>query len=143
MAEKSWVCKFEKPKGNPATFDPEPATTVLSPYLKFGCVSPRLFYQKLLEVYAKDPSHSKPPVSLEGQLLWREFFYAVGYDTPNFDKVCQEICVRCKTNGNELSGHTPIFPVESRLGRFWQFEKFKQFPSISSLHGPLSVRPVS
>jgi cryptochrome len=88
MAKKSWVCKFEKPKGNPASFDPEPATTVLSPYLKFGCVSPRLFYQRLLEVYAKDSSHTKPPVSLEGQLLWREFYYAVGYDTPNFDKVC-------------------------------------------------------
>ena len=40
--------------------------------------------------------HSQPPVSLHGQLLWREFFYTVGDGTPNFDKmegnpVCRQI----------------------------------------------------
>lgn len=30
---QKWVCDFEKPKGNPTAFI-EPATTVLSPYLK-------------------------------------------------------------------------------------------------------------
>ena len=29
----------------------------------------------------------QPPVSLHGQLLWREFFYCVGANTPNFDKM--------------------------------------------------------
>ena len=88
MKREEWVCAFEKPKGNPAEFDPEPATTVLSPYLKFGCVSPRLFYHQLKAVYAKHKKHTDPPVSLEGQLLWREFYYTAGYDTPNFHKVC-------------------------------------------------------
>lgn len=30
---------------------------------------------------------SQPPVSLLGQLYWREFYYAVAYGTPNFDKI--------------------------------------------------------
>ena len=47
LSDKGWVAQFEKPKGDPTAFDPSPATTVLSPYLKFGCVSPRLFYESL------------------------------------------------------------------------------------------------
>lgn len=40
--------------------------------------------------------HTSPPVSLLGQLLWREFYYCVAVDTPNFDKmegnpVCKQI----------------------------------------------------
>lgn len=48
LSDKQWVAAFEKPKGNPAAFT-RPATTVLSPYLKFGCLSPRLFHAKLLQ----------------------------------------------------------------------------------------------
>ena len=48
LADKQWVVQFEKPKGNPAAL--QPATTVLSPYLKFGCLSVRLFHQRLVEV---------------------------------------------------------------------------------------------
>ena len=48
LEDKDWVVQFEKPKGNPAAL--EPATTVLSPYMKFGCVSARLFYAKLIQV---------------------------------------------------------------------------------------------
>ncbi len=46
LADKAWVAAFEKPKGDPSAFL-KPATTVLSPHLKFGCLSPRLFYQSL------------------------------------------------------------------------------------------------
>ncbi|XP_076036319.1 (6-4)-photolyase [Oratosquilla oratoria] len=93
MQRKNWVCKFEKPKTSPNAL--LPSTTVLSPYLKFGCLSPRLMYFRLLDVYKCGP-HSQPPVSLLGQLLWREFFYTVGSATPNFDKmegnkVCRQI----------------------------------------------------
>ena len=50
IADKAWVVQFEKPKGNPAAL--EPATTVLSPYLKFGCLSVRLFYKRLEQVHS-------------------------------------------------------------------------------------------
>lgn len=29
------------------------------------------------QIYSQAKSHSQPPVSLRGQLLWREFFYTV------------------------------------------------------------------
>ncbi|KAJ7523232.1 hypothetical protein O6H91_18G042700 [Diphasiastrum complanatum] len=95
LKDKNWVSEFEKPKGDPTAFM-KPATTVLSPYLKFGCVSSRLFYSRLKVLYSQVKSYTKPPVSLEGQLLWREFFYTVGYGTPNFDRmvgspICKQI----------------------------------------------------
>ena len=55
LSDKAWVAAFEKPKGDPAAFDPKPATTILSPYLKFGCLSARLFYESLQQVRAASP----------------------------------------------------------------------------------------
>ncbi|XP_027124800.2 (6-4)DNA photolyase isoform X2 [Coffea arabica] len=95
IADKDWVANFEKPKGDPSAFL-KPATTVLSPYLKFGCLSPRYFYQCIQEVQKNVKRHTSPPVSLLGQLLWRDFFYTVAFGTPNFDKmrgnrICKQI----------------------------------------------------
>lgn len=85
LADESWVAAFEKPKTHPNSL--EPSTTVLSPYLKFGCLSSRLFYQKLTDVLKRHAKHSKPPVSLLGQLLWREFYYTAAAFEPNFDRM--------------------------------------------------------
>ncbi|XP_074275944.1 (6-4)DNA photolyase [Silene latifolia] len=95
LLDKDWVAKFEKPKGDPSSFI-KPATTVLSPYLKFGCLSSRYFYQRLQEIYDSVKNHTSPPVSLLGQLLWRDFFYTAALGTPNFDqmrdnKICKQI----------------------------------------------------
>ncbi|CAH8337536.1 unnamed protein product [Eruca vesicaria subsp. sativa] len=96
ISDKAWVANFEKPKGDPSAFL-KPATTVLSPYLKkFGCLSSRYFYQCLQRVYKDVKKHSSPPVSLLGQLLWREFFYTTAFGTRNFDKmkgnpICKQI----------------------------------------------------
>jgi len=93
MKRASWVRSFEKPNTSPNALSP--STTVLSPYLKFGCISPRLMYWNIQDIY-KGGKHSQPPVSLHGQLLWREFYYVVSYNTPNFDKmrgnpICKQI----------------------------------------------------
>lgn len=95
MKDKLWVANFEKPKGNPSAFL-KPATTILSPYLKFGCLSSRYFYQCIQDVYKSLPKHTSPPVSLLGQLLWRDFFYTAAFGTPNFDsmkdnRICKQI----------------------------------------------------
>ncbi|KAM3227918.1 hypothetical protein ACQJBY_059582 [Aegilops geniculata] len=95
LQDKEWVAKFEKPKGDPSAFL-KPATTVLSPYLKFGCLSARYFYHCIQDVYRSTKTHTKPPVSLAGQLLWRDFFYTASFGTPNFDqmegnKICKQI----------------------------------------------------
>lgn len=92
MAKKHWVCQFEKPNTSPNSI--EPSTTVLSPYLSHGCLSPKLFYHKLKEV-ENGMKHSDPPVSLMGQLMWREFYYTAGAGTKNFDKMLgNPICMQ-------------------------------------------------
>lgn len=83
---EEWAAGFRKPETSPNSL--EPSTTVLSPYLKFGCLSSSLFFHKLRAIEAKyQGRHSLPPESLTGQMMWREFFYMCAYVTPNFDKM--------------------------------------------------------
>jgi cryptochrome len=90
IKDKKYVNNFEKPKTSPNSIDP--STTVLSAHLKFGCLSPRKFYYELKNILTKEST--KPPVSLTGQLLWRDYFYHAAYATPNFHKI--EGNKRCK-----------------------------------------------
>ncbi|MGH0173089.1 UNVERIFIED_CONTAM: hypothetical protein FKN15_064421 [Acipenser sinensis] len=49
----------------------------------------------------KVKKHSSPPLSLYGQLLWREFFYAAATANPRFDKMeGNPICVRIPWDRN-------------------------------------------
>jgi cryptochrome len=69
---------------------------IASRYLKFGCVSVRTMFRELQRVLAAHPKHTVPPVSLVGQLYWREYFYLAAHTTPNFDKmagnpICRQI----------------------------------------------------
>lgn len=107
LKDEKWVSAFEKPKTSPNSLSP--STTVLSPYLKFGCLSARLFYQRLKQIYARQKNHSKPPVSLEGQLIWREFYYTASLATDNFDKMQgNQICIQIawKKNKSHLEAWT-------------------------------------
>lgn len=87
MNRTHWVCTFEKPNTSPNSLSVD--TTGLSPYVKHGVLSPRRFYHELSKVYAKFPSStlSQPPVSLHGQLMWRDYNNLMGYTCPNFDKM--------------------------------------------------------
>lgn len=74
-ARPNWSASFEKPKTS-CTEVLSPSTTVLSPYLTIGCISPRTAWHAVSDATAKassKTSRSKPPVSLHGQLLWRDF----------------------------------------------------------------------
>ena len=47
-------------------------------------------------MYKEKKQHTKPPVSLLGQLLWREFYYAAAAHTPNYHQkegnpICKQI----------------------------------------------------
>lgn len=45
---------------------------------------------------------SSPPLSLYGQLLWREFFYTAATNNPNFDRMeGNPICVQVGPNMEE------------------------------------------
>jgi cryptochrome len=55
-----------------------------------------------MEIYKAQKKYSKPPVSLEGQLLWREFFYTVGAGTENYHQmVGNPICKQMDWDENE------------------------------------------
>lgn len=63
--------------------------------------------------------HSAPPVSLHGQLLWREFFYTASVGIPNFNKmegntVCTQ--VDWDTNLDYLAAWREVhtFPIKVR-----------------------------
>ncbi|TWW64848.1 cryptochrome circadian regulator 1a [Takifugu flavidus] len=99
LERKAWVANFERPRMNANSLLASP--TGLSPYLRFGCLSCRLFYFKLTDLYRKVKKNSSPPLSLYGQLLWREFFYTAATNNPCFDKMENNpICVQIPWDRN-------------------------------------------
>ncbi|XP_031553704.1 cryptochrome-1-like isoform X2 [Actinia tenebrosa] len=84
LERKAWIASFEHPKITPNSL--HAMAHSVSPYLRFGCLSPRLFYSRLTDLYEK-VKRRKPSISLYGQLLWREFLYMVSTNNPNFDKM--------------------------------------------------------
>ncbi|KJE89855.1 photolyase [Capsaspora owczarzaki ATCC 30864] len=96
LGDLARVANFSKPELDPTLFE-EPSSSVMSPYLRFGCVSPRRFFFEINKVYIDSGvTPTQPPVSLLGQLYWREFFYLVAAGTPNFDRaagnpICKQI----------------------------------------------------
>ncbi|XP_067913060.1 cryptochrome-1-like isoform X3 [Heterodontus francisci] len=102
LERKAWVANFERPRMNAFSLLASP--TGLSPYLRFGCLSCRLFYFKLTDLYKKIKKTGSPPLSLYGQLLWREFFYTAATNNPCFDKMeGNPICVRIPWDKNPVS----------------------------------------
>lgn len=60
FADEERVAKFEKPNTSPAQTPPSPATTILSPHLFYGCLSPRTFYHQLRDILQRHKNPSKP-----------------------------------------------------------------------------------
>ena len=110
LKDKKRVLEFEKPKTTPASFSPDDefshtgfSTTVLSPYITHGSLSSRLFMKKLDEI-CEGKKHTQPPVSLHGQLYWREFYYTAGTGTPNFHKmVGNPICLQVNWRDDKVA----------------------------------------
>lgn len=99
LERKAWVANFERPRMNATSLLASP--TGLGPYLRFGCLSCRLFYFKLTDLYRKVKKNSTPPLPLYGQLLWREFFYTAATNNPCFDKMeGNPICVQIPWDRN-------------------------------------------
>jgi len=85
---------FEKPRTSPVAVD-APSTTSMSPYLAFGCLSAREFFYRIMFIQLQFPLRPGPTqVTLEGQLMWREFFYCYACGTPSFDS--QELNPGCR-----------------------------------------------
>jgi cryptochrome len=79
LKNANWVATFEKPKTSCTSL--KPSTTALSPYLSWGCLSPRQVWFALDAAIARATvTASKPPVSLHGQMLWRDFNNLMAHD---------------------------------------------------------------
>uniref|UniRef100_W5U707 Cryptochrome-2 n=1 Tax=Ictalurus punctatus TaxID=7998 RepID=W5U707_ICTPU len=99
LDKKAWVANFDRPRIKAHSLFASP--TGLSPYLCFGCLSSRVLYYHLRELYMKLRRHSSPPLSLFRQLLWREFFYTAASNNPSFDRMeGNPICVQIPWDQN-------------------------------------------
>ncbi|XP_060784235.1 cryptochrome-2 [Neoarius graeffei] len=99
LDRKAWVANFEHPRIKAHSLFA--SSTGLSPYLCFGCLSSRVLYYHLRELYMKLRRRSSPPLSLFRQLLWREFFYTAATNNPSFDRmVGNPICVQIPWDQN-------------------------------------------
>ena len=85
LMRPAWAAAFQKPDTPPNSL--LPSTTVLSPYISMGCLSASTLYHALDAIYRQHKHHAQPPVSLHGQILWREWFYLCAATTPNFAKM--------------------------------------------------------
>ena len=83
----NFVNEFRKPKTvstNDETDPREPSTTGLSPYISNGCLSVRLLWNECKKANFNS-THTKPPESLIGQLMFREMFYLLSRSVKNWD----------------------------------------------------------
>ena len=75
VANEEYTATFEKPKTAPTAFEPQ-ATTLLSPHFHFGSLSVREFYWRVQDVVTSFRGKaSQPPVSLTGQVLFRDMYF--------------------------------------------------------------------
>lgn len=86
--EKEFVNNFNKPKSISTNLESnpmEPSTTGLSPYISTGCLSIRRFWNACTAIHQSN-EHTIPPVSMQGQILFREMFYLLSRSVDNWDK---------------------------------------------------------
>ncbi|KAI1082228.1 Cryptochrome/photolyase FAD-binding domain-containing protein [Whalleya microplaca] len=146
ISDEEYAATFQKPKTSPAAFEPQ-STTLLSPMLHFGALSPRLFYwrvQDVVEKYGKGAS--TPPESLTGQLLFRDMYFAAqaAIGSPFTQTLNNAFCrfipwhlpskvEETETGSNAISGE---YHVDSPQAEKW-FQRWKAgvtgFPFVDAL----------
>ncbi|CAB9500349.1 Cryptochrome-1 [Seminavis robusta] len=126
LKRSNWVATFEKPKTSCTSL--APSTTALSPYLSWGCLSPREVWFALDEAVSRASSNvkpSKPPVSLHGQMLWRDFNNLMAHDANKEVPGCWN-----KMEGNKYCRQIP-WDDDPRLLEAWKTGK-TGFPWIDA-----------
>lgn len=140
LADKKQTATFEKPKTNPGVFLP-PETTLLSPHLHFGSLSIRKFYWDVMDVVkAYGSGASTPPTSLEGQLLFRDMYFAAQYATDHYEQTrgnphCRYIPWKLG-NTYDRDGKVTGYDTSDKQANLW-FERWKTgqtgFPWIDAI----------
>ncbi|CEL59601.1 Cryptochrome-2 OS=Gallus gallus GN=CRY2 PE=2 SV=2 [Rhizoctonia solani AG-1 IB] len=82
----------------------KPSTTLMSPYLKFGCVGVRECYWSWHDILVNAPKSAKKPENLLGQLEFRDMYYAAelavggtAFARVQGNPICRYIPWRCPT----------------------------------------------
>lgn len=101
LSQPNKVATFSKPKTAPTSL--EPSTTMLSPYMKFGCIGVREIWWGCKEIIKnwKGKGETKEPENMFGQvslffpgvggadekLEFRDMYAAAEYGTPHFQRI--------------------------------------------------------
>ena len=91
LSQPAAVASFSKPNTAPTSL--EPSTTLLSPYLKFGCVSVREVWWGCKESIAAWETNggkgkkTTEPENMFGQLEFRDMYAAAEAGTPHFERI--------------------------------------------------------
>ncbi|KAJ2939748.1 hypothetical protein O0L34_g17939 [Tuta absoluta] len=94
--------------GNPDLLGPPIS---LSPALRFGCLSVRKFYWAIQDLfYQVHQGRLRATHSITGQLIWREYFYTMSVNNPNYGQmsgnpICLDIPWK-EPEGDELKRWT-------------------------------------
>lgn len=148
IKNESWTATFEKPNTAPTAFSPQ-ATTLLSPHMHFGSLSCREFYWRVQDVVDKYKGKaSKPPVSLTGQLLFRDMYFGAQaklgwfFGQTEGNSHCRFIPwhLRSKLGENGLitGEYTIDSPVAEEYFQRWKFGR-TGFPWIDAVMRQLRV----
>ncbi|KAJ3401441.1 hypothetical protein HDU80_006005 [Chytriomyces hyalinus] len=128
--DSKYIATFSKPKSSPAQWVDKPSTTLLSPYLKFGCLSIRKMWWDVEEAKQRYiGAKTEPPENLNGQLLFRDMYacaeYAIGdaFGKVRGNEICRYMDWNLPTvydeSGVEIVPRPPGDSVsESRLKAF-------------------------
>ncbi|SNX85496.1 related to Deoxyribodipyrimidine photolyase [Melanopsichium pennsylvanicum] len=130
--DAEYVATFAKPKTSPGQSAEDPSTTLMSPYLKFGCLSVRKFWWDVEQAKKKykGGSETAPPENLNGQLLFRDMYacaeHAIGdaFQRVHGNPVCRYMDWYLPTHydsktGDQILPRPPGDPVsEARLSAY-------------------------
>ncbi|POS85511.1 Cryptochrome/photolyase FAD-binding domain-containing protein [Erysiphe pulchra] len=143
IANEHYTATFEKPNTAPTAFEPQ-STTLLSPHLHFGSLGIREFYWRVQDVVNKfGGKASKPPVSLIGQLLFRDMYFGAqaalshSFNQTVFNSHCRFIPWHLQSKFDpETKRVTGEYHVDSLQAEEW-FQRWKcgrtGFPWIDAL----------
>ncbi|KAK4686103.1 cryptochrome, partial [Tremellales sp. Uapishka_1] len=90
LSQPEKVAKFSKPHSSPTSL--EPSTTLLSPYIKFGCVGVREIWWGCKRVIAEwertgGRGSTKEPENMFGQLEFRDMYACAEIGTKEFQRI--------------------------------------------------------
>ncbi|WWC67038.1 uncharacterized protein I206_100945 [Kwoniella pini CBS 10737] len=145
LSDPEKVSTFSKPHSAPTSL--EPSTTLLSPYIKFGCIGIRELWWGCKEVVEKwrkngGKGETKEPENMFGQLQFRDMYACAEAAIPNFERIrgnsiCKYIDWSLQNqydkNGNEILPRPKDEKDEQAEKRFEAWKKGETgFPWIDA-----------